>query len=520
MSKKILLTGVCRPIGPECGDASSVGYELLHGQVTRVQGMFSPRANHLHYSLEYIAENLETPAVVLHYPSRRELIRELKKGYDYVAITFVLAVFRHVKEAVALIREHSPQSKIILGGYGTVLPDEVLKPYADYICREEGVGFMRRLLGEPEIPMPYKHPLIVSRLKVFSKKVSKTGLIFGGLGCPNGCDFCCTSHFFKRKHIRLLPTGKDIYTVVERYLDLDPNMVFTMLDEDFLLNKKRALEFRDCVLKGGRPLSMFVFSSVKAISQFTVEEIFEMGIDGFWIGYEGERSGFAKREGRPVEELFREFREHGITILSSMILGLPYQTPEVIQREMDGLTRLKPALSQFMIYSTSPGTPFYDRVISEGLLREDLAGDIEEYCRTSDGFTATVRHPSMTPEQIESLQRRCFEEDYRRLGPSIYRTLETWFLGYKKLIRSENPLLRLKAGRFAHDIRKGYPIFLAGRLFGPNRHVRRWIAGLEREIYQTLGRPTLKERLLSVTALAFAVWKGLKLKLKRSGGER
>ena len=81
---------------------------------------------------------------------------------------------------------------------------------------------MRRLLGEPEIPMPYKHPLIVSELKVFGWKVSGTGKIFAGLGCPNGCDFCCTSHFYKRKHIKLLPDGKDIYAVIERYLDMDP----------------------------------------------------------------------------------------------------------------------------------------------------------------------------------------------------------------------------------------------------------------------------------------------------------
>ena len=105
--------------------------------------------------------------MVLQYPSKRELIRELKKGYDYVGISFVMAVMHKMKETVALIRKYAPQSQIVLGGYGTVLNDEVLKPYADYICREEGVAFMRRLLGEPEIPMPYKHPLIVSWLKVF-----------------------------------------------------------------------------------------------------------------------------------------------------------------------------------------------------------------------------------------------------------------------------------------------------------------------------------------------------------------
>ena len=175
MSKKVLLTSVCRPIGPQYGDAPSVGYELLHRQVTRAQGIFSPRTVNVQFSLDYIAENLDAPTVVLQYPSKRELIRELKKGYDYVGICFVMAVMHKMKEAVALIRQYAPQSQIVLGGYGTVLNDEVLKPYADHICREEGVAFMRRLLGEPEIRMPYKHPLIVSDLKIFGWKTSSTG---------------------------------------------------------------------------------------------------------------------------------------------------------------------------------------------------------------------------------------------------------------------------------------------------------------------------------------------------------
>src|SRR5512137_1948008 len=217
MSKTVLLTSVCRPIGPEYGDAPSVGYELLYRQVTRAQGLFSPRAVHVQFSLDYIAENLDTSAVVLQYPSERELIRELKKGYDYVGICFVMAVMHKMKEAVALIRKYAPRSQIVLGGYGTVLNDDVLKPYADHICREEGVAFMRRLLDEPERPMPYEHPMIVSRLKVFGQHVSNTGMVFAGLGCPNGCDFCCTSHFFSRKHIQLLPTGQHIFAVIERY---------------------------------------------------------------------------------------------------------------------------------------------------------------------------------------------------------------------------------------------------------------------------------------------------------------
>lgn len=508
---RILLTSVCRPLGERYGDGPSVGYELLFGQVTRKQGLFSPRANHVQFSLEYIAENLQAPTTVLHYPSRRELIRELRERPDYVGISFVLSTFHRMKEVVALVREHAPGSRIVLGGYGTVLSDEELAPWSDHICREEGAGFMQRILGETAGPR--RHPVVVSRLIVFSREISRTGMVFGGLGCPNGCDFCCTSHFFKRKHIRLLDTGRDLYRVIRRYQEIEPEMSMVILDEDFLLNRKRALELRDCVVAGGRPLSIFAFASVKAISQYTVTEILEMGIDGLWIGYEGTRSGYAKQSGRPVPELFRELRQHGISVLASMIVGFPYQTPAIIDEELAGLLDLHPTLSQFLIYGPTPGTPFYEQVMREGRLHQDLVDDRETYYRNCTGFRAMVQHPTMSAAEIEAAQEHCFEEDVRRLGPSMFRSIETWLLGYERLKDSENPTLRLKAERFAFEIRRAYPVFLAGKLLARGHQIRRRIAGLEAKIHAALGPPTPAERLASLAALGLAAWTGLTLRI-------
>jgi haloalkane dehalogenase len=348
---------------------------------------------------------------------------------------------------------------------------------------------------------------------VFSKQISRTGIVFGGLGCPNGCDFCCTSHFFKRKHIRLLPTGADIYQVVERYLEVDPKLSIMIMDEDFLLNRRRAMEFRDCVLRSGKPLSIFVFASVKALSQYTVTEILEMGIDGMWVGYEGTRSGYAKQSGRPIEELFAEFREHGITILASMIVGFPYQTPEIIEQELAGLLALRPVLTQFLIYGPCPGTPFYEEVIRERKLLPEVADDPELFYRRGSGFYSMVKHPSMTPEQIEAAQKHCYEEDFRSLGPVLYRSVDRWLDGYLKLRESPSPFLRAKAQRIATDLRKAYPVFLAGKLLGPTAKVRRWIGGLQKRVHAELGSPTWRERIESVAAVGLASWTGLTLKL-------
>jgi haloalkane dehalogenase len=290
-------------------------------------------------------------------------------------------------------------------------------------------------------------------------------------------------------------------------------LVLLIIDEDFLLNKKRAMEFRDCVMKGGKTLSIFAFSSIKALSQYTVEEILEMGIDGFWIGYEGTRSGYAKQQGRPVEDIITEFRAHGITILTSMIVGFDYQNQAVVAQELDGLMKLKPALAQFLIYGPVPGTPFYERVIKDNLLEEVYAKDTDLYYRRGDGFATMVKHPTLSPAEVEELQRWCFQEDFQRLGPSIFRTLEARWLGYQKLKGSANPWLRRKAEFYAKELRTAYPAFLAGRLLGPNAAVRRWIADLERCIHAELGQPVLWERLRSVVAVGAALWTGLTLKL-------
>ena len=500
---RVLLTSVCRPLGPAHGDAPSVGYEVLHGQITRAQGIFSPRSNNFTFALDYIAENLDSPAVVLHYPSQKELVRELRKGPEFVGISFVLATFEKMKNVAALVRKHAPAARIVLGGYGTVLDDRTLAPYGDCICREEGVRFFRALLDEPPRPLPYDHPLVITTLRVLSIPVQRTGMIFGGLGCPHGCDFCCTSHYFGRRHIRLLPTGDDVFRVIERYLEVDPKMNLAIMDEDFLVAKDRATRLRELVQRRGTPVSIFAFATVKSLSRLTPRELLETGIDGVWVGFEGKRSGFAKQQGRAIEELIPELTSHGISVLASMIVGFDYQTTDIIRAELSDLLALKPTLAQFLIYGPTPGTPFFERVMKEGRLHRHLAEDSERYYHSCDGFSAMVSHPTLAPREIEALQRECFDTDFRTLGPSILRSVEVWLNGWKRYRDSDSPYLRAKATRWAQEIRKAYPLFRVAKKQGTTPEAT---ARLESEIKQLLGAPSFGRRVLSALAPVAAAW--------------
>ncbi|MGD2153574.1 MAG: hypothetical protein PVG79_09930, partial [Gemmatimonadales bacterium] len=82
---KILLTTVHRPMGvagPTC--TPNIQAEMYHAQVTRAQDIFSIRSACNGWGLQFIAANLGAETTVLHYPTKRRFIAELRKNYDYV----------------------------------------------------------------------------------------------------------------------------------------------------------------------------------------------------------------------------------------------------------------------------------------------------------------------------------------------------------------------------------------------------------------------------------------------------
>jgi len=498
---RILLTSVVRPFGGP-GEGDSVGAELFHAQVTRAQGAFSLRQVIRVWGLDLIAQNIDAPAVVMHYPSMRELLREVRAHrYTHVGINFVVATFHKVRAMVEAIRAASPGTQVVLGGYGTVLPDELLRPWADHVCREEGVRFMRRLLGEDETrEIRAAYSPIPSAAVLGYQQPSVVGHVTAGLGCANGCDFCCTSHFFRRKYVRLRGSGADIYAAMAETRARAEREGYrmesaTIIDEDFFLYRKRAEEFLEAVRSSGKPLGLFGFGSIKGLSQFKASEIAEMGFELVWTAFEGKKSGYAKLQGRPIDELYSDLKDHGVATLSSMIIGFPYQDEATILGEFEELMSLEPALTQILIYFAFPGTPFFEQVVREKRFLPQYAKGAD--LRRWDGFALHLLHPHFTPERLEALQHRLYDQDFARLGPSIHRLSRVWLRGAAHLRQSSNPLLRARSDRLRVSARSVLPTFLASQVLLRSPEARRRAGELERDLLEQTGARSLRDRVMS-----------------------
>jgi haloalkane dehalogenase len=418
---------------------------------------------------------------------------------------------------VGLIRSHAPSAKIIAGGYGTVLSDEELLPYSDLICREEGVGFMRRLLGE-DVTRPIVHPyapIESPRVYSFSRK-TKVAHLTAGLGCPNGCDFCCTSHFFNRKYIPFVKTGLQLYkTMIEmeqRATEAGDELSgFILIDEDFFIHEKRARQFLQCVREEGRSFSIMGFGSVRGLSQFTADEIAEMGFDILWVGFEGKEADFGKLNGRPLPELYSSLRSRGVAILSSMIIGLPYQNRTKVLQEFQMLMELNPSLWQILIYFAFPQTPLYRRMLSENGFLPEYYTD-PDY-RTFDGFTMHFRHKHFSASELQELQRFLYRKGFHILGPSLLRVIRVWFDGYRNLRDSPNPLLMSRAKRMEDYVYSAIPALYPAMLFGPNKQRRDDARELLSEIRLEMGGFSLSTRLSFLATIPLSLWTWLMKKL-------
>ena len=380
-----------------------------------------------------------------------------------------------------MVRRLSPKSTIVIGGHVAATPGLELMIDADHIVRGDGISWMRRYLGEDDTA-PIHHPPIVSGfegrtmgMRLPQDKGRTAATIIPSVGCPMGCNFCTTSAFFggKGKYLNFYNTGEELFGVMsEMESKLDVKSFF-MMDENFLLHKRRAMELLDLMKQGNKAWSLYVFSSANAIAQYSMRELVELGVSWVWMGLESPRSAYTKLKGADTLKLTAELRRHGIKLLGSTIVGLEHHTPENIHDEIEHAVAHDTDFHQFMLYTPVPGTPLFYEMEQQGRMLKNI--DLADI-HGQDKFN--FQHAAISREDSKRFLDWAFRRDFERNGPSIYRicrtTLEGW-LRYKN-----DPDLRVRA-RFVREgraLRDGY----AAALWAMEKHLRHTNLAVSRKI--------------------------------------
>jgi radical SAM superfamily enzyme YgiQ (UPF0313 family) len=491
---RVLLSSVFGPYAQDdsFGSRTINPMELYHNQVTRVQGSFSLRRFHRSWGIMMIQENISAPCTVLDFPTREAFARELTANrYDIVGISSIIVNVGKAREMCRMVRRLSPHSTIVVGGHVTAIPGVEHLLDADHFVKGDGIVWMRSYLGQdPDAPI--RHPALSSGfdLRVMGIKVPETAdssaTVIASVGCPMGCNFCTTSAFFggKGKILNFYSTGEELFHVMAEAEASRKVKSFFIMDENFLLQRKRAMDLLACMKNAGKSWSFNIFSSANAIRKYSCEELVELGIASIWVGLESPASNYSKLDGADTLGLARELRSHGIMLLGSTILGLEHHTPANIIQEIEHAVAHETDLHQFMLYTPVPGTPLYTEMNEQGrLLDVDLA-DIHGQL----GFN--FEHPAISREESKKFLDWAFWRDFERNGPSLFRICRTTFEGWKRYKNSPNLRVRERFEREARTLRHAYAGVLWAmehRLKKKNEAVAAQIRALRKELEREFG---------------------------------
>jgi radical SAM superfamily enzyme YgiQ (UPF0313 family) len=350
---------------------------------------------------------------------------------------------------------------------------------------------MRSYLGEdPEAPI--RHPALSSGfdLRVMGVRVpdlvDRSATVIASVGCPLGCNFCATSAFFggKGKVLNFCATGEELFQVMEEAERSRKVKSFFILDENFLLQKQRAMDLLARMKAAGKSWALNIFSSANAIRKYSCEELVELGIASIWVGLESPNSNYSKLEGADTMGMVRELREHGIMLLGSTILGLEHHTRENITAEIEHAIAHQTDLHQFMLYTAVPGTPLYRDMAEQGRLLDTDLADIHGQ------FGFNFRHAAISREESKKFLDWAFWRDFERNGPSLFRICRTTFEGWKRYRNHPDRRVRERFAREARSLRRAYGGVLWAmehRLERTNRSVSLQIRALRKDLEREFG---------------------------------
>lgn len=385
-----------------------------------------------------------------------EVLRRLRSpgcSPDLVAVSVATLQWNRVKELTRWIRK-CLQIPMILGGYHpTLSPEEVLShPPVDIICRGEGEHPMLDLVEALQRGAPitqiknlwvkegaegfFKNPSRIfkndvrptisnlDRLPYWDREFYLTdpytdGMkyittvyqkedtfpITAGRGCPFSCGFCNNSS------LRALYTGKGRY-IRTRSVDSLIGEIdylisrfhvteFEFWDEHFQVSPDWLENFTEEYRKRGIPFWVALRAEVcrDNVLSFLSMAHCKTVIVGVEHGNEEYRKKFLKKTvtNRELIHAFEKIREFGIGTLSSNMVGLPEETPE-LARDTIRLNRiLKPDLMIFNTWKPLPGTFLYEHALKKGyVIQESL---LEGF----DSERLSLSQPTMSQEEFKQI---------------------------------------------------------------------------------------------------------------------
>jgi anaerobic magnesium-protoporphyrin IX monomethyl ester cyclase len=397
----------------------------------------------------------------------REILRDRRPGFIGMGCTTF--AFNDAIRLAALAKAELPDIKTVLGGpHVSALQERILaeNPQIDYsivgegeeavetlmrsgnsnpekipglIYRDNGQiafsGLRQRGIDLDSLPFPAYEKLAgypdAYKLPIFNYPRAPNASCISSRGCPYQCSYCDRSVF--RRSFRF-NSAQYLYEHLRYLKDRWNIRHVNFYDDQFTFHRQRVVDF--CALMADKPLGMTFNCAVRA-EHIDPELLRTMKAAGCWMMSLGIETGDPNllaqhRQNSDLDLLaqrIREIKRAGIRTKGLLMMGLPGETEESIQRSMKYVFSLPIDDFNLTKFTPFPGSPVHEKIREHGTFDEDPSKmDCMHFVFVAKGFTK---------ERLDYLFGRFYHKHYTRpkvwMGymAMLWRSPDSWrrFLG-------------------------------------------------------------------------------------------
>ncbi|MDP3729005.1 MAG: radical SAM protein [bacterium] len=373
--------------------------------------------------------------------------------YTTVCIGTNIANARNTVRYIQLIRDQYPQTKIVIGGYQNVdraghwltdfgvdaviigegeftlheyltLSDISKIPGLLYLNEKKELtynGDRKLLLNLDSIPFPALDKVHLHKYNAPLKKAFPVSSISTSRGCPEKCTFC-----YSREGVWRQRSAKNVVDEIEWQVNTLGVKELWITDDNFTLNRQRSMDIAQMIIDRKIKVYLQLKNGIR-VDKVDRELLTKLKEAGLWLLSVAPESGNQETLDRiqkgftleKVKEIVDICKDVGITTCGMFILGFPWETEKDMEKTITFADGLDTDLVQFARYTPIEGTPIYEDLKKEGMIREDEFDDIsiqtgfvnyqskmvpKEYFRTV--YKTAYRRYYFKPRRIVNLMRK------------------------------------------------------------------------------------------------------------------
>lgn len=353
--------------------------------------------------LEYISSNIEvlghTCNIIDMIIEKRSIPYFLKKYKpDVVGITGYIAHVNVIKKYAKIIKEYNPKIKVIIGGvHAEVNPEDFVSKDIDYIIRANGIKTFIEILDKLENKkktnkiecvfnkkinnvkkettfnylFPDRNKVNKYRTKYYYMFHRNCSLMKTSFGCPYQCKFCFCRKITDGKYFT-----RDLYNIIEELRTIKEKEIY-IVDDDFLVDKKRILKFCDLLEKNNINKRYLIYARADFIAknEEVIKRFKSVGLRAVIVGLEScdsnELVDYNKKTNVSInEQAVCILHKYDVECYGTFILGLDWKK-EDFNALGKWIKKLGLVFVNLQPLTPLRGTELYEQYKKDFIIKED-----------------------------------------------------------------------------------------------------------------------------------------------------